>query len=85
MQIGLVEVAASASCVAGAHDPEHALRVYERRRVKRANTVVRASRRAGRAAEVRSPLGARLRDAVMKALPDRLSVAQQRSVVEFRL
>jgi hypothetical protein len=44
------------------------LREYERRRVKRANAVVRASRRTGRAAEV-----------VMKALPDRLTVAQLRS------
>jgi 2-polyprenyl-6-methoxyphenol hydroxylase-like FAD-dependent oxidoreductase len=73
------------SCVAGSDDPEQALRAYERRRRKRANAVVRASRRAGRAAEVRSPLGARVRDAVMKALPDRLTIAQQRRIAEFRL
>jgi 2-polyprenyl-6-methoxyphenol hydroxylase-like FAD-dependent oxidoreductase len=72
------------ACVAGIDDPEHALREYERRRVRRANAVVRASRRAGRAAEVRSPAGARLRDAVMKALPDRLTVAQQRRIAEYR-
>jgi 2-polyprenyl-6-methoxyphenol hydroxylase-like FAD-dependent oxidoreductase len=74
-----------ASCVAAGRDPEEGLRDYERRRVRRANAVVRASRRAGRAAEVRSPLGARARDAVMKALPDRLAIAQQRRVAEFRL
>jgi 2-polyprenyl-6-methoxyphenol hydroxylase-like FAD-dependent oxidoreductase len=74
-----------ASCVAASDDPEAALRAYERRRVRRANAVVRASRRAGRAAEVRFPLGARARDAVMKALPDRLVVAQQRRIAEFRL
>jgi 2-polyprenyl-6-methoxyphenol hydroxylase-like FAD-dependent oxidoreductase len=74
-----------ASSVAGSADPEEALRAYERRRVRRANAVVRASRRAGRAAEVRSPLGARVRDAVMKALPDRLAIAQQRRIAEFRL
>jgi 2-polyprenyl-6-methoxyphenol hydroxylase-like FAD-dependent oxidoreductase len=73
-----------ASCVPASRDPEEALRAYEHRRVRRANAVVRASRRAGRAAEVRSPLGARLRDAVMRALPDRLAVAQQRSIAEFR-
>jgi 2-polyprenyl-6-methoxyphenol hydroxylase-like FAD-dependent oxidoreductase len=72
------------SCVAGSADPEQALRAYERRRVRRANRVVRASRQAGRAAEVRSPLGARVRDAVMKALPDRLTIAQQRRIAEFR-
>jgi 2-polyprenyl-6-methoxyphenol hydroxylase-like FAD-dependent oxidoreductase len=71
------------SCVAESDDPEQALRAYERRRVRRANAVVRASRQAGRAAEVRSQLGARVRDAVMKALPDRLAIAQQRKIVEF--
>jgi 2-polyprenyl-6-methoxyphenol hydroxylase-like FAD-dependent oxidoreductase len=73
-----------ASCVAEGGDPEEALREYECRRVPRANAVVRASRQAGRVAEVRSPLGARLRDAVMKALPDRVTVAQQRKIAEFR-
>jgi 2-polyprenyl-6-methoxyphenol hydroxylase-like FAD-dependent oxidoreductase len=71
------------SCVAESDDPEQALRAYERRRVRRANAVVRASRQAGRAAEVRSQVGARVRDAVMKALPDRLAIAQQRKIAEF--
>jgi 2-polyprenyl-6-methoxyphenol hydroxylase-like FAD-dependent oxidoreductase len=74
-----------ASCLSGGRDPGAALREYERRRVRRTNRVVRASRRAGRAAEVRSSLGARVRDAVMKALPDRLTVAQQRWIAEFRV
>jgi 2-polyprenyl-6-methoxyphenol hydroxylase-like FAD-dependent oxidoreductase len=75
------------SCMAEARDrdPEEALRAYERRRVRRANAVVRASRQAGRAAEVRSRLGVRVRDAVMKALPDRVAVARQRRIAEFRL
>jgi 2-polyprenyl-6-methoxyphenol hydroxylase-like FAD-dependent oxidoreductase len=73
------------SCVAESDDPEHALRAYERRRIRRANAVVRASRQAGRAAEVRSELGARVRDAVIKALPDRLVVARQRKIAEFEL
>jgi 2-polyprenyl-6-methoxyphenol hydroxylase-like FAD-dependent oxidoreductase len=71
-------------CVAESGDPEQSLRAYERRRIRRANAVVRASRQAGRAAEVRSQRGARLRDAVMKALPDRLAIAQQRRIAEFR-
>jgi 2-polyprenyl-6-methoxyphenol hydroxylase-like FAD-dependent oxidoreductase len=72
------------ACLAGGGDPADSLRNYERRRVRRANAVVRASRRAGRAAEVCSPLGARVRDTVMKALPNRLAVAQQRRIAEFR-
>jgi 2-polyprenyl-6-methoxyphenol hydroxylase-like FAD-dependent oxidoreductase len=73
------------ACIAGSGRPEQALRAYERRRVRRANGAVRASRRAGRAAEVRSPLGAHVRDVVMKALPDGLAVAQQRRIADFRL
>jgi 2-polyprenyl-6-methoxyphenol hydroxylase-like FAD-dependent oxidoreductase len=73
------------ACVAESDDLEQSLRAYERRRIRRANAVVRASRQAGRAAEVRSQFGARVRDALMKALPDRLAIAQQRRIAEFRL
>jgi 2-polyprenyl-6-methoxyphenol hydroxylase-like FAD-dependent oxidoreductase len=72
------------SCIAGSADPEQALRAYEGQRIPRANSVVRASRQAGRVAEVRSPIGAQLRDAVMKLVPDRLAIAQQRRIIDFR-
>jgi 2-polyprenyl-6-methoxyphenol hydroxylase-like FAD-dependent oxidoreductase len=72
------------SSLAAGGDPAEALRAYEHRRVRRANAVVRASRRAGRTAEARSALGARVRDAVIKALPDRVTVAQLRRIAEFR-
>jgi 2-polyprenyl-6-methoxyphenol hydroxylase-like FAD-dependent oxidoreductase len=73
------------ACLGSSGDAESALRAYERRRVRRANAVVRASRQAGRLAEVRSPLGARLRDIAVRALPDRLAIAQQRRIAEVRL
>jgi 2-polyprenyl-6-methoxyphenol hydroxylase-like FAD-dependent oxidoreductase len=73
-----------AACIEQHSDPEEALRAYECRRIRRANAVVRASRQAGLAAEVRSPLAARLRDALMKTLPDRIALAQQRRIAEFR-
>jgi 2-polyprenyl-6-methoxyphenol hydroxylase-like FAD-dependent oxidoreductase len=81
----LEDAAVLGSCVAETADSAQALRAYERRRIRRANAVVRASRQAGRAAELRSQLGARVRDAFMKALPDRLAIAQQRRIAEFRL
>jgi 2-polyprenyl-6-methoxyphenol hydroxylase-like FAD-dependent oxidoreductase len=65
-------------------EPEPLLRLYERRCAPRANAAVRASREAGRFAEVRWPLAARLRDAALKATPDRLAVARQRRIVQFR-
>jgi 2-polyprenyl-6-methoxyphenol hydroxylase-like FAD-dependent oxidoreductase len=64
-------------------EPESLLRLYELRRVPRANAAVCASREAGRFAEVRSPLAARLRDAALKATPDRVAVARQRRIVLF--
>jgi 2-polyprenyl-6-methoxyphenol hydroxylase-like FAD-dependent oxidoreductase len=72
------------SCLTGSSDPESSLRAYERRRVPRAGAVVRASRQAGRLAEIRSPLGASVRDAVLKALPNGFAVAQQRRLLDVR-
>jgi 2-polyprenyl-6-methoxyphenol hydroxylase-like FAD-dependent oxidoreductase len=73
-----------ALCLDQHADPEAGLRAYEHQRVRRANAVVRASRRAGRAAEVRSPVGARIRNTLMKLLPDRVTLAQQRRIAAFR-
>jgi 2-polyprenyl-6-methoxyphenol hydroxylase-like FAD-dependent oxidoreductase len=66
-----------------AADLETALRQYERQRVKRANAIVRASRQAGVVAEVRSRVGARVRDTIFRALPNAVTTAQQRRVLEF--
>jgi 2-polyprenyl-6-methoxyphenol hydroxylase-like FAD-dependent oxidoreductase len=70
-------------CAAERRDAEEILREYERRRIPRANAAVRASRRTGRTAEVTSRTAARIRDAAMKTLPDRLTVAQLRAMFEF--
>jgi 2-polyprenyl-6-methoxyphenol hydroxylase-like FAD-dependent oxidoreductase len=72
------------ACAAERRDPEEVLRKYERQRIPRANAVVRASRRTGRTAEVRSRTAARLRDAAMKMLPDGLTVAQLRGILDFQ-
>jgi 2-polyprenyl-6-methoxyphenol hydroxylase-like FAD-dependent oxidoreductase len=70
-------------CAAETRAPEEMLREYERRRARRARAAVRASRRTGRVAEVRSRTAARLRDAVMRMLPDGLTVAQVRAMLDF--
>jgi 2-polyprenyl-6-methoxyphenol hydroxylase-like FAD-dependent oxidoreductase len=70
-------------CAADRRDPEEILRQYERRRIPRAHAAVRASRRTGRTAEVRSRTVARLRDGAMKTLSDRLTVAPLRGMFEF--
>jgi 2-polyprenyl-6-methoxyphenol hydroxylase-like FAD-dependent oxidoreductase len=71
-------------CLRGATNPEAALREYERHRIKRANSIVRTSRQAGQAAEVRTARGARIRDAFFKALPNRITLAKQRRIMNFR-
>jgi 2-polyprenyl-6-methoxyphenol hydroxylase-like FAD-dependent oxidoreductase len=68
--------------LAGADDLEAGLRAYERRRTRRANAVVRASRQAGRAAEAHTAAGARVRDTLARALPDRVVVARLRRLVQ---
>jgi 2-polyprenyl-6-methoxyphenol hydroxylase-like FAD-dependent oxidoreductase len=68
-----------------ADDVESALRLYESRRVRRANALLRASRQAGATAQLDSPLACRLRDAVVAALPARLKTAQQRRFVRAEL
>jgi 2-polyprenyl-6-methoxyphenol hydroxylase-like FAD-dependent oxidoreductase len=70
-------------CAAEGGDPQAVLRAYERRRIGRANRIVRASRRAGAAAEVGSPLAATLRDAAFRLLPDRVAIDQQRRLTRF--
>jgi 2-polyprenyl-6-methoxyphenol hydroxylase-like FAD-dependent oxidoreductase len=79
----LEDAAVLGSCLAGASDPARALREYERLRIRRANAVVRASRQAGRAAEVASPFAARVRDVAMRLVPNALTVAQQRRLTRF--
>ncbi|HEX6699666.1 MAG TPA: hypothetical protein VF101_02955, partial [Gaiellaceae bacterium] len=60
---------------------EPALRRYEQRRKKRANGLIRASRQAGALAQRKTALGCAIRNAVVRALPDRVGVAQQRRMV----
>jgi 2-polyprenyl-6-methoxyphenol hydroxylase-like FAD-dependent oxidoreductase len=62
-------------------DPVAALRSYERRRIRRANAAVHASRQAALMSEVPHPLAARARDAFVRTLPDRVFVARQRTLV----
>jgi 2-polyprenyl-6-methoxyphenol hydroxylase-like FAD-dependent oxidoreductase len=67
--------------LAEAADPVTALRDYERRRIGRANRVVRASRQGAATAELSSALAARARDALFRAMPDRLLLARMRRLV----
>jgi 2-polyprenyl-6-methoxyphenol hydroxylase-like FAD-dependent oxidoreductase len=77
----LVDAVVLGECFRGAAYPEVALREYERRRIKYANAVVRASRQAGSVAEIRNPIAARIRNVVLRALPDGLTIAQQRRLL----
>jgi 2-polyprenyl-6-methoxyphenol hydroxylase-like FAD-dependent oxidoreductase len=59
------------------------LRLYEQRRVKRANTIVRRSRQVGRFGQARNPLVCIARDRLMRVTPNRVQKAQQEKVLAF--
>jgi 2-polyprenyl-6-methoxyphenol hydroxylase-like FAD-dependent oxidoreductase len=71
-----------ADALSEATDPVAALRAYERRRIPRTTMIVNRSRQLGRIAHLRNPFACRIRDALMKATPDRVQRRQQELVVE---
>jgi 2-polyprenyl-6-methoxyphenol hydroxylase-like FAD-dependent oxidoreductase len=64
-------------------EPTALLREYERRRVDRANLVLRRSRQAGRIAQARNPILCGIRDRVFTLAPARAQRAQQAKLIGF--
>ncbi len=62
-----------------------ALRRYEARRVKRANGITLASRRIGEVGQWANPVACRVRDAVMKRLPQAAQMQQLEATLRYRL
>jgi len=72
-------------CVTECTNVETALRAYERARIKRANMFVRGSRAANDLAKLRSPSVCRIRDVLMRAVPDRLVLYRLSRMLVARL
>jgi 2-polyprenyl-6-methoxyphenol hydroxylase-like FAD-dependent oxidoreductase len=66
-------------------DVERALNDYEARRRPRVELVQKMSRRADKAAQLASPLGCRLRNAVIRRLPERVQRRQLEALVRHGL
>ena len=66
-----------------ASDVPAMLRLYEQRRVKRANTIVRRSRQIGRLGQARNPLVCVARDRLMRVTPIRIQKAEQEKLLAF--
>jgi 2-polyprenyl-6-methoxyphenol hydroxylase-like FAD-dependent oxidoreductase len=66
-------------------DVERALNDYEARRRPRVELVQKMSRRADKAAQLASPLGCPLRNAVIRRLPERVQRRQLEALVRHRL
>jgi 2-polyprenyl-6-methoxyphenol hydroxylase-like FAD-dependent oxidoreductase len=62
-------------------DPIAALRAYETARIPRTTMIVKRSFQFGRVAQLKSPLACHIRDAVMKATPQRIQRRQQKLVI----
>jgi 2-polyprenyl-6-methoxyphenol hydroxylase-like FAD-dependent oxidoreductase len=67
----------------GEEDVEGALRRYEGERSERTAQIVRRSRNIGRVSHLQNPLLCRLRDAVLRALPDRAQLRQIEEIVAY--
>jgi 2-polyprenyl-6-methoxyphenol hydroxylase-like FAD-dependent oxidoreductase len=77
----LEDAVALAGAFRAGSDVEDALWRYETARRKRANRVVKQSRQAGQTAQLRGPAAA-VRNALLRALPDRVLLAQQRKLYD---
>jgi 2-polyprenyl-6-methoxyphenol hydroxylase-like FAD-dependent oxidoreductase len=71
--------------LAGSDDLSVALAEYEAIRRPRADAVLKISRRADRAAQLASPLGCRLRNALLRWLPDRAQRRRLEPLVSYEL
>jgi 2-polyprenyl-6-methoxyphenol hydroxylase-like FAD-dependent oxidoreductase len=69
-------------CLAGESTVAEALARYEQRRVARANSIVRASRRFGQIAQWSNPIAAWLRDSVMRLTPASVGISQARKLMD---
>ena len=63
------------------NDPVTALRAYETTRIPRTTMIVKRSFQFGRIAQLKGPLTCRIRDAVVKATPQRVQRRQQELVI----
>jgi 2-polyprenyl-6-methoxyphenol hydroxylase-like FAD-dependent oxidoreductase len=77
----LEDAIALADACSEAADPIAGVRAYERCRIPRTTMIVNRSRQLGRVAHLRNPVACRLRDALMKATPERVQRRQQELVV----
>ncbi len=71
-------------CLAATSSLEHALLQYEERRVSRANSIVRASRRFGAVAQWSNPVAVWLRDCAMRLMPASVAINQARKLMQIR-
>jgi 2-polyprenyl-6-methoxyphenol hydroxylase-like FAD-dependent oxidoreductase len=70
-----------AEALTAGSDHVDALRAYERSRIPRTTMIVNRSRQLGRIAHLRNPVACRIRDALVKATPERVQRRQQELVI----
>ena len=80
-----IEDAASlGNCLDGCDDIPNALLCYQARRVRRANSMINDAWRIGQVGQWRNAMACRLRDWLIKAMPESLRRSQLRSMFEFQ-
>ena len=69
-------------CLAASSSIEDAFTRYEQRRVARANSIVRASRRFGAIAQWSNPIAVWIRDRAMSLTPASMAINQARRLMD---
>lgn len=82
--VAIEDAVTLAECLKTETNVTTGLRVYEKRRVNRANTIARLAGFIGQAVQLEKPLAASLRDAVLKKIPPRVLLQQLTWILEYQ-
>ncbi len=83
--IAIEDAAVLANCLQIETDVVAGLRLYEKRRVARANTIARLAGLIGQAVQLDNPLVATLRNAVLKKIPSRVPLQQLMWILDYQV
>ncbi len=83
--IAIEDAVTLADCLTTETDVVAGLRMYEKLRVTRANTIVRLAGFIGRAVQLENPLVSRLRNAALKKIPSRVPLQQLMWILDYQV
>ena len=83
--IAIEDAIALADCLKSEIDVTTGLRMYEKRRVSRANTIARLAGIIGQVVQLENPLASRLRNTAIKKIPSRVPLQHLMWILDYQL